>query len=219
MADWKAQHKFLCGEENPLENPDGELMPSKGSSEMEILSSETERLSPSSSTFDKTSTKKAMKSARTAMPITGENIVHPTSTGVKDFPETSLKQSTAFIVHSNQRRIDDICKNVIQDMDEYGVCLVDNFLGEDCGKLVLSEVLDMYSKGLFKDGQLVSNKGIKGDLKTIRGDQITWIDGREKQCRYIGQLISQVDTVIMRANKMLNNGKLGDYHINGRTKV
>ncbi|KAK9703157.1 2OG-Fe(II) oxygenase superfamily [Popillia japonica] len=77
----------------------------------------------------------------------------------------------------------------------------------------------MYNtKGVFKDGQLVSNKGRK-DLKTIRGDRITWIDGREAFCKNIGSLISQVDAVIIRANKMLNNGKLGQYNINGRTKA
>lgn len=85
---------------------------------------------------------------------------------------------------------------------------------------VLNEVLGMYHSGVFKDGQLVRNKSTnKQDLKTIRGDQITWIDGRETYCSNIGRLISEVDSIIMRANKMLNNGRMGDYVINGRTKV
>ncbi|CAK9822169.1 Egl nine homolog 1 (Fragment) [Anthophora retusa] len=95
----------------------------------------------------------------------------------------------------------------------------DNFLGAEKGLQVLNEVLNMYSAGLFKDGQLVSNKAGANDLKTIRGDQITWLDGKEKQCQNIGMLISQVDAVIMRANKMCNNGKMGNYTINGRTKA
>lgn len=32
-------------------------------------------------------------------------------------------------------------------------------------------------------------------------------------------LVFQVDNIILRANKMANNGKMGDYVINGRTKV
>lgn len=31
--------------------------------------------------------------------------------------------------------------------------------------------------------------------------------------------VFQVDNIILRANKMANNGKMGDYVINGRTKV
>ena len=103
-------------------------------------------------------------------------------------------------------------------MDTYGVCVVDNFLGPEMGMAVLDEVRTMYSKGVFKDGQLVSNKA-KNDLKTIRGDQITWLDGKESSCRNIGFLISQVDNIIVRANKMDDNGKMGEYFITGRTKV
>lgn len=86
------------------------------------------------------------------------------------------------------------------------------------------------------------------DQKHIRGDKITWIGGREPGCSNIGHLInqvsggeregcthtmirvewksdivyvsnSQVDGVITMANKMQNNGKLGDYQIRERTKV
>ncbi|XP_052133346.1 egl nine homolog 1 isoform X3 [Frankliniella occidentalis] len=111
-----------------------------------------------------------------------------------------------------------MCRIVIRDMDQFGVCVVDNFLGYKRGMSVLDEVTGMYTKGVFKDGQLVSNK-VKNDLKTIRGDQITWIDGKDDSCKNIGMLISQVDSIILRANKMANNGKIGRYNINGRTKA
>ncbi|KAL6440029.1 hypothetical protein ACFW04_002989 [Cataglyphis niger] len=104
-------------------------------------------------------------------------------------------------------------------MDKYGVCVVDKFLGKERGLAVLNEVLYMYGAGLFQDGQLVSNKGSANDLKTIRGDQIIWLDGKEEQCRNIGTLISHVDSIITRANKMRNNGKIGNYTITGRTKA
>lgn len=199
----------------------------EGSSENEILNACTESLSPSVSQLDfreeKSTTEKTLRSAKSAMPIQGENRVLPRKSSVRDFPEISLqtKDVAPPFLHRNTVDVilDEVCRNVVRDMDAYGVCVVDNFLGDERGRCVLGEVLDMYSSGVFKDGQLVSSTGRKGDLKTIRGDQITWIDGREKYCSNIGYLISQVDAVVMRANKMVNNGKMGSYTINGRTKV
>ncbi|XP_027851534.1 prolyl hydroxylase EGLN3 isoform X1 [Aphis gossypii] len=112
----------------------------------------------------------------------------------------------------------DLCRNIIRDMDLYGVCVLDNFLGYQRGMTVLDEVLNLYNMGVFKDGQLVRNKA-SNNLKTIRGDQIIWVDGREDSCKQIGQLISDVDAVVMGSNKMNDNGKLGNYTINGRTKA
>lgn len=227
--DWK-RHKTSCVEFISDEKVNDKLksisfenveLPSEGSSESEILNSQAESLSPNLHfQTEKSSTHKAIKCAKTAMPISGENIVHPRESSVRDFPEISLKQSTPPFLHRNQDDVlDEMCRNVIRDMDDYGLCVVDNFLGEERGRCVLKEVLDMYTKGVFKHGQLVSSTGREEDLKTIRGDQIAWIDGREKFCKNIGHLISQVDTLIIRANKMLDNGKLGHYNINGRTKV
>lgn len=112
----------------------------------------------------------------------------------------------------------DLCRNIIRDMDLYGVCVLDNFLGYDRGMTVLDEVMNLYSMGVFKDGELVRNKATN-NLKTIRGDQIIWVDGREDCCKHIGQLITDVDAVVMGSNQMNDNGKLGNYTINGRTKV
>jgi hypoxia-inducible factor (prolyl hydroxylase) len=211
--DWK-EHRAECAKlALTLEKSS---MPKEGSSESEILNSLPEVLTPHID-FDKTSTERALKSAKHAMPISGENIVHPKKSSVKDFPEISFKQNP-WNVKEQRKDLDEICRNVIQDMDDYGVCVVDNFLGEEKGKAVLFEVLQMYTKGVFKDGQLVSSRG-SGDLKTIRGDQITWIDGKEESCPNIQQLISQVDAVVKTANKMANTSKLGMYNINGRTKA
>lgn len=185
-------------------------LPSEGSSEDEVLSTKAEVLNPNLAGGPQSTTEKAFVSAKSAMPIGGENIVQPRH--VRDFPEISLLRGP------REHVTDEMCRNVIRDMDAYGVCVVDNFLGETRGKSVLREVLDMYTKGIFKDGQLVSSSRA-GVQKSIRGDQIAWIDGRERFCRNIGYLIGQVDALIIRANKMLNNGKLGSYNINGRTKV
>lgn len=114
--------------------------------------------------------------------------------------------------------VEEVCQNVIQDMDSYGVCVVDNFLGKERGMEVLREVKEMYSRGMFEDGQLVSSRGHK-DLKTIRSDRIAWIDGKDPACSNIDMLITEVDTIVMKANRMENNGKMGHFVINGRTKV
>lgn len=112
----------------------------------------------------------------------------------------------------------DVCRFIIRDMDLYGVCVLDNFLGYERGMAVLKEVLDLYNMGVFKNGELVTNRA-SNNLKTIRGDQIIWVDGNERCCTHIGQLISDVDAVVMGSNQMHDNGRLGNYTINGRTKV
>lgn len=40
--------------------------------------------------------------------------------------------------------------SVIRDMNEFGVCVLDNFIGEERGKKVLEEVHNMYNAGYFK---------------------------------------------------------------------
>lgn len=64
----------------------------------------------------------------------------------------------------------------------------------------------------------MATKGNK-DLKHIRGDKITWIDGKEPECSNMGFLINQVDAVVTLANKLKDNGELGSYNIRERTKV
>lgn len=185
----------------------------EGSSEDIILGARAELLNPileSSRIFDSLSNADLSSSAQHR-------------NGMKNFSEIQEEELLPPFLHRNRSNLeellDKICQYVISDMDKYGVCVVDRFLGKERGLKVLNEVLNMYSAGLFQDGQLVSNKGSANDLKTIRGDQIIWLDGKEEQCENIGTLISQVDAIIMRANKMHNNGKIGDYTITGRTKV
>lgn len=110
-----------------------------------------------------------------------------------------------------------LVQQVIEDMDHYGVCVVDNLLGDARGGAVLREVQNMYSKGAFQDGQLVKSKD--GQSKSIRGDKITWVDGREPHCRNISVLIKLLDNIVMGANNRNNNGKLGTYTIKERSKV
>ncbi|XP_016104739.1 egl nine homolog 1-like [Sinocyclocheilus grahami] len=100
---------------------------------------------------------------------------------------------------------------IVPCMNKHGICVVDNFLGEDIGLSILEDVRALQQTGKFTDGQLVSQKS--DSTKDIRGDQITWIEGKEPGCDKICFLMSRMDDLVRNCN-----GKLGNYSINGRTK-
>lgn len=110
----------------------------------------------------------------------------------------SQVSSSATALNLPQQHQEEMCQTLIRDLNKYGVCVLDDFLGEERGQQVLSEVVTMYSAGKFKDGQLVQPTTTSGsvsavrDQKHIRGDKITWIGGREPGCSNIGHLINQV---------------------------
>lgn len=101
---------------------------------------------------------------------------------------------------------------IVPCMNKHGICVVDNFLGAETGLGILENVKALHKTGKFTDGQLVSQKS--DSTKDIRGDKITWIEGREAGCEKIRFLMSRMDDLIRHCN-----GKLGNYTINGRTKV
>ncbi|XP_072292674.1 egl nine homolog 1 isoform X1 [Eucyclogobius newberryi] len=101
---------------------------------------------------------------------------------------------------------------IVPCMDKHGMCVVDNFLGVDTGHGILDNVKALHDTGKFTDGQLVSQKS--DSTKDIRGDKITWIEGREPGCEKIRFLMSRMDELVRHCN-----GQLGNYKINGRTKA
>ncbi|XP_041803341.1 egl nine homolog 1 [Chelmon rostratus] len=101
---------------------------------------------------------------------------------------------------------------IVPCMNKHGICVVDNFLGAETGLGILENVKALHKTGKFTDGQLVSQKS--DSTKDIRGDKITWIEGREAGCEKIRFLMSRMDDLIRHCN-----GKLGNYTINGRTKA
>lgn len=202
--DWK-RHKPNCRQtqkQHGLKNTDTTIT-YEGSSENEILNTQTQVLSPN---LDYRANKTEATMPTNVLGI-GDNTVQ------QNIVQSSIRREE----RNTDHWIEDICQNVIHDLETFGVCVVDNFLGAERGQLVLNEVFGMYKSGVFKDGQLVSSTGIS-DHKTIRGDQITWIDGNERDCVNIGRLIREVDAVVKRANKM-STGALSKYTINDRTKV
>ncbi|XP_071390652.1 egl nine homolog 1 isoform X3 [Centroberyx affinis] len=101
---------------------------------------------------------------------------------------------------------------IVPCMNKHGICVVDNFLGAETGMCILEDVKALHKTGKFTDGQLVSQKS--DSTKDIRGDKITWIEGREPGCEKIRFLMSRMDDLVRHCN-----GKLGNYTINGRTKA
>ncbi|KAL4711739.1 hypothetical protein ACJJTC_015805 [Scirpophaga incertulas] len=196
----------------------------EGSSELEILNDPAQQLNTEE--FPSTSTSNVLKSINrtdNTMPALPSHIAEHHR--VREYPEATLRNSGApFNYMPNSYHMDpsdpcyDVCHRLVRDMTQYGVCVLDNFLGKEKGLLVRNEVLEMYRLGIFSAGQLVSNPKSK-DSQTVRSDLITWIDGKETYCQYIKHLITQVDNIVLRANKMANNGRMGDYLINGRTKA
>lgn len=103
---------------------------------------------------------------------------------------------------------------IIPCMRYYGICVKDNFLGPQLGDRVLEQVEVLNRSGKFRDGQLVSQKSIPS--RSIRGDQIAWVDGLEPGCESIGALMAHIDEAVMYSAA---NGQLGNCVINGRTKA
>lgn len=101
---------------------------------------------------------------------------------------------------------------IVPCMNKHGICVVDDFLGAETGLGILENVKALYKTGRFTDGQLVSQKS--DSTKDIRGDKITWIEGKEPGCERIQFLMNRMDDLIRHCN-----GKLGNYTINGRTKA
>lgn len=101
---------------------------------------------------------------------------------------------------------------IVPCMNAHGICVVNGFLGEETGLSVLGDVKALYDTGKFTDGQLVSQKS--DSTRDIRGDKIAWIEGREPGCEKIRFLMGRMDDLIRHCN-----GNLGNYTINGRTKV
>lgn len=98
-------------------------------------------------------------------------------------------------------------------LNRYGICVIDNFLGNSKGLEILDQVKDMHQAGIFKKGQLM-NSNKSSNSKHVRGDILTWVDGSEEGCQDIGFLISSMDAVVLKCA-----GKLSNCTVNGRTKV
>ncbi|KAL4237791.1 Egl nine 1 [Mactra antiquata] len=112
------------------------------------------------------------------------------------------------VVQSRNKALGDY---VIKCLNSYGLCVIDNFLGDSKGTDILDEVSDLYDQGALSSGELVNTASPKG---AVRGDIITWIEGKEVGCTNIAFLISSIDAIMLHCQK-----SLGHYRIKGRSKA
>ena len=149
-----------------------------------------------------------------------EDISHKQSTIPPPFLHQSFnmdKSSKERLQCSSVEWMTQICHYVVRDLEKYGICVVDNFVGKERAELIHRSVSSMYHSGIFVEGETVSSS--LETTKKIRSDKIAWVDGTEKNCVDIAYLISTVDTIIMNSIRMKGNGQLGQRTIGGRTKV
>ena len=124
---------------------------------------------------------------------------------------------------SPQEWMSQTCQHVIRDLEKYGICVLDNFMGRERSESIHRSVVAMYGTGVFVEGKTVGiTKAKNSELtKTIRSDQIAWVDGTESNCQDIGHLIATVDTIIANSVQGMNgeSGRWEKRVIGGRTKV
>ena len=100
---------------------------------------------------------------------------------------------------------------VVRCLNDYGICVVDNFLGATKGFDTLVDVKALHQGGMFREGQLVYPKDMS---KKVRGDIITWVEKGDPGCDNISYLIQKIDSLVMNCSDHFTK-----YSINGRTKV
>ena len=107
-----------------------------------------------------------------------------------------------------------IAQYVVKCLNTYGICVIDGFLGEVTGQEILTEVKQLQDLGVMHQGQLVQSPSASSDNVDIRGDIITWVDGRGRACENIQFLVSCMDAVVQNCSSLMKG-----YTINERTKV
>ena len=63
---------------------------------------------------------------------------------------------------------------VVEHLNKFGACIIDDFLGPDRGHDILEEVESLQAAQMFRGGQLVTASATADRFRT---DQITWTDG------------------------------------------
>lgn len=142
-------------------------------------------------------------------------IFHPMAININNHSNleysSSYQQNRDFVLNNLSR----YCHIILRDMNKYGFCVIDDFL--QIGDEILSEVLNLYDRGLFKAGQVVNSKE-NLNSKWIRGDRIIWVEGNERICSNIGFLVRILDSIISRCNSTALDEFL-KYKITRRTKA
>ena len=123
---------------------------------------------------------------------------------------------------SPQEWMSQTCQHVIGDLQKYGICVLDNFMGKERAESIHRSVVNMYKTGVFVEGKTVGLNNVEnpGLTKNVRSDQIAWVDGSENNCKDIAHLVATVDAIIVNSVQCLvENNRCAKHVIGGRTKV
>ncbi|ESO85435.1 hypothetical protein LOTGIDRAFT_107905 [Lottia gigantea] len=192
-ADWK-KHKGSCKRARKKNIPVGNIASENGCNGAEKPNKKIENETEAS--FSEHISSKCKENTQT------ENLQSGQKQSSESFQTGSMLTS----------RFDMLAKYVVECLTKYGVCVIDNFLGDSKGTEVLEEVKRLQRKGLFTEGQLVNSTN--STSQNIRGDVLTWVDGSENGCCNTHFLISCMDDIILRCA-----GQLESYDIQERTKA
>lgn len=127
-------------------------------------------------------------------------------TAAQSIMQTSVPKPMA--EKSNQARV---TRYVVKCLMDYGICVVDRYMGLMSGTRILNEVQNLEVMGLFQEGQLICKTG---DTQTIRGDRIMWVERDSDKLKHITVLIRQLDNLLESLN-----GQIVPYRIKSRSKV
>ena len=114
-----------------------------------------------------------------------------------------------------------IAQYVVKCLNTYGICVIDGFLGEVTGQEILTEVKHLQDLGVMHQGQLVQSPSATSDNVDIRGDIITWVDGRGRACENIQFLVSCMDAVVQNCSSLMKGytiNELSLIHISEPTR-
>lgn len=129
----------------------------------------------------------------------------------------------------SQDWFDSISRQLIEHMTQFGICVIDNFLGYQKGRAIYEEVEELYSSREYSKGGLVSDRLINNgnnlnsttDPGAIRNDRVIWVDGKEDNCCEINNLIQTLSSVVINSStwSLYSNNELDKIVINKRTKA
>jgi len=118
---------------------------------------------------------------------------------------------------TNSQWLEKTVRILIEHLNKFGACVIDDFLGHLKCLDILDEVNGLQSADVFTEGQLASMSPAPNTQ--FRNDKITWTDGIDPPCPSIKHLISVLDAIVTSANTRTNNGCLSNYDISGRTNA
>ena len=131
------------------------------------------------------------------------------------------KQATVPETAAATKRQQTLSEYVLACLANYGICVLDNFMGPVKALQILQDAKQMDANGILKTGKTVQAEDEVKNVRKVRQDRIAFIEKRKSQG--IDELVSKLDNLLThvqiksRADPRYANRKLMD--ISGRTRA